>query len=374
MAANAGTEILANSVKDLTDKVMVMAQRPPQVTAAPIRDSAEQAAQKGANDMLVETCKTAISIVRDSASTTQKATDPMETVQAVVAIAKEMIPKQDGSQVAIVNQMMESNRVLTERVSAMQDRQIEDLRSEVRQSRRVDPPAPKTLVEQLKEIEDITSITNRFAGKGDDEDDPKGKRGGSSWMDLIPVAAPVILGIFQLGANMFYNAAVAKGGPGTAQPPPPVTALSPEQQAMAQQAGMIPHQQQQSQQQQENNPVFNVYARFHPMLEELRRPMLEFFNEPDSEFPGAEFAENLIRYGKGREFYEQLKSAGPDNLLGLLQSYPPIWGAMSLDIAKVQKFVTDFIQHDEILEQQQRENEQPEPEIVPRRVVKIPQA
>lgn len=361
-AGNAAMETMAQTIKDLSTQAVTAAQRPPQVTAIPIRtDTAEQAAQKGANEMLVETCKTAIAIVKESAHTNQNSADPMAMVEAVTKIAERIAPKQDNSGASLVKEVLESNRAMNERISDMQNKQIDDLRTELRASRRESEAAvipPKTLAEQLDELEKFSSTIKKISGIGGDEEGGSGRNGKTTWMDMMPVLVPAGVALFGQVASMIHNYAVAKGAPGQAMAPPAIP-LTPDQQEMAQQAGMlqqIPSAPQQPQQQQPQgtmnvNPLYAMFVKQHPMLESLRKPLLEFMADPSLEYPGAEFAGFFIQL-RGRLDYETLCGVGPDMIAKLLASYPPIWNEIQGIPLKVEKFILDFCNFDAIRESQ----------------------
>ncbi len=368
---NQAVEALTGTVDKLVNRLTDRDSRP-QIVATPLPESTRNVAEKHVVEMMNDGFKTALGAVKEGIGSQQKASDPMEIVNAVVNIAKEMAPKQDGSQAVLMKEILETNRQLAAENTNQNNRRIETLEAELRASRRqaeaapVIPPAPpKTLIEQLRELKDLKSTMEDFTGGGSDEE-PSGKRGSGSWMDHLPTIAPLALGFLNIAANFMHNYAVANGKPGTPQAPPPPMPMGPEQ-------AMMPAIQQPQQHQQDPmlNPMQALYAQYHPMLEELRPPMMECFNDAGSDYPGAELAERVIGF-KGRVFYDQLVSAGPDQLFNLLQSYPPIWNDMGKFPERVTKFISDFMAYDAIMAAQDKEPEVAEP--LPVRKVKIPPA
>lgn len=363
-AANAGMETLATTIKDLVSE----RQRPPQITAVPVRE-------KTADPM--ETVNAMVTLAREIAP---KSVDPMETVNAVVALAKEMAPKQDGSNSALIREVLEANRLqsndrqaMNDRITAMQDKQIDDLRAELRASRRESEAAnvpPKSFADQLKELKEFSATIKEISGVVPD-DEPK--RGGGFWgavLEQAPVIIPGVLGLFQTAANMMYNHALANAGAGKPQPPPNVQT---EQQPPMMMAGIAPPAPQEDPNMM--NPLYAVFSRFHPFLQQVEKPLIDFLFDPQREHAGADFAEIIITI-KGRPDYEQLKGAGPETILNLLKSYPPIWNQVqSLPASipgvpdKVAAFISDFMDYDSIREAEETGADEPPDSGVKRVVV-----
>ena len=121
--------------------------------------------------------------------------------------------------------------------------------------------------------------------------------------------------------------------------------------------------------------VQNPQAQFHQLLQVIGTPMLGMMMDPERETPGADFADWLMEWRgggpQGRQFYETLTAQGPDMLMTLLKSYPPLWNQLMPIQEKLKIFIDQFFQHDEIRQAEMADEEPPEPAPRPRvRVIK----
>lgn len=163
------------------------------------------------------------------------AVDPVSLISKTVAAVKELIPTPPPQDNTVLNQVLAQNAELATRVDEMRSEQLKDLRAELREMRQevvaarsgVIPGAgaPKTVLEQLREVKDFVAAVKDVAGVGGDDDDrrvlpeptpaPAPRKG---LMDIIVENLPQIM---QVGLGLLQQVtAMRSGQPMPAQPAP----------------------------------------------------------------------------------------------------------------------------------------------------------
>jgi hypothetical protein len=377
----AGNEALASVLeanKELTDRVLDMADREPNeptkvdpgVTGAAMGMEIVKQGAEMANAMLS-------SAMTRAAELASKTEDPTAMVKNLVDIAKSMAPEKtvDGPDPMVLALLEESKQLRTQLFDT-QKMQMDMLRQDLAAARvagmgqgnpqlqaPLQPGGVATFQPQMLDgVDKLLDIVGRLrksfgGGGGDDEGMEHVKEAPTNmWATILPMAIPAVTGMFAMISNIVYNYAASKMGnqPAT-PPPPPQVAYSPEQlaemaagqevtgQGMGQGMG-APQTQDQAQ-------GGNVFER---LLMELKDPLLKALENGDT---GDVFADRLIGW-KGRMAYDVLKELGGDTIVQLLRAYPPIWNVVGRVPQKLSKFLVEFLSYDEIVARQEQEDEQ----------------
>lgn len=181
------------------------------------------------------------------------------------------------------------------------------------------PPDPIAgTLRVLEGMEKIMERTGVFGGKG--SDGPWWARPAMTLAASIPTAI----------SYAAYNAAVAKTGTGTPALPPqqPGEGEEIEDGAPALNQGAP------------QGTAVNPYIQF---LQSIHKPLV---NAVDQNLPGFVFAGNLV-LSNGWGIYDQLHAAGKDQILTLLQSYPPVWQDV-IKMPRFNEFLDEFLDRDKV--------------------------
>lgn len=322
--------------------------------------------------MMGEANKSAIETVKAQTS----GNDPLASIAAIGAILKELKGGGDDSNKVMMQETMQTNRMLLEKLLTR------------------DTPAAKSGMDSFKETLDIIKAIKELNGpsdkNNDDEDKPGKESVGETLLKSLPTLAPVMLQLVDRGLtawNMFRQPVVTQPmqPPQQMQPPTqPVNQMTPTQmQAAAQQQAANPTQPfntnnssgesvthpattqatqvpinpatgqpyttEELQQWQESQ---QRYRQYHEFIQSITQPLLNHLNDtnPDTDERknGYDFADWFIS-GNGRVMYDTIKGVGTETLMGAFQSYTPLWQQIGGIEAKVKQFVEEFMTYDEYL-------------------------
>jgi hypothetical protein len=87
------------------------------------------------------------------------------------------------------------------------------------------------------------------------------------------------------------------------------------------------------------------YQKYHGFISVIANSLTTHLNDPEKD--GYDFAEWFIA-GNGRLMYDQVKTISPDDLLGALRTYTPLWQVIGGAEDKVKQFVGEFLTVDDL--------------------------
>ena len=246
---------------------------------------------------------------------------------------------------ALLKVFMERETNLQAQIMQLNQTQIEALRARMEGSPATNAAVPQNPIDQVRNVISLTKeLRGEFGGEGEAV---AVKR--SAW-DIVP---QIIQGLAALGSVIvtgMHNAAVLRTGQGTA-----VTAPPPQIEPGDETAAALPGQ---------PSAPGNVMAQSHQVLQIIGPPMLGMMMDQERDTPGADFADWLMEWrgggAQGRQFYETLKAQGPDMMLALMKSYPPLWSQLAPVQQKFEAFLDEFFRYDEIRQAELASEEEPE--------------
>jgi len=353
----------AETIDRLTDKLITMADRPQPTPAA--RNTPDENAASRSLEVMAKAMEIGGNYIKTSQeqamSLQGKQVDPIQMLTTLGGVMKEIMPRpKEGADPMVAMLMAQAERAearndaLQRELRDREDRKIKEekewrqreeerhARDEERRDReykeRLEREKPKTLLEQLKEKNEIDELmgTGKKRKSGGDEEDEEKKE---STMDTILKYTPLVVSglttLVTLGANIVYNMRVKPGE--QPQPVPTQAAAQVQAETMALASGQTVQQAAAAKQQQEQLNAF---------LQSIEGPFLAHFFGID--LNGYSFAEHIINSSvEGSMIYAQMKSGGKEALLQALSTYPPIWmkvGGMQPDL---QKFADEFLGYQE---------------------------
>jgi len=316
-----------------------------------------------------------------------KGQDPVEMLKSVMTVVKEALPKND----TVVAELLKQNSELAkevrdtqgkmfEKITEMTAARIEELRERASMVTTAVAVAPKTLIEQLQELQQLKTLGQDLGifpkensrRNPDDDDDEDGRRPSRAeikeegMMRFLNSTLPGLVGgaatLFGLGANIVHNFAVARVGQGAVESPAAVVNAVQTQPVPPQQQPIVTPPPPGSPATVVNQPngADNTQvdpatlAAAHRFMAELEPGLIaHFFGE---ETNGVTFAEWIIsnKTGagtttEGRQAYDFMHEAGKTAILATIQSYPPIWNRVGRLPLKLNQFIEDFLNYDEII-------------------------
>jgi hypothetical protein len=364
MAANAESTLhLTETIKDLTREVIDARSTPPP-TPAPVINENSRAALTGM-DMLKDTMTTALGMVKNLAEErTNAVTDPVESLDKVLTVIERINPskKDDGTQALMMKMIEDAQR--REEAAQRRAEKLEERIIAMQTAQHAPPAPPKSLAEQLTEMRGLKESFGEFFGGGTaaaSDDSPRVKQGTLGMiMDALP-------SLFEHGATIMGHATrmmqMSKAAAPLQQPqqpsatarayqPPTVvndpyahlppgmrpTAGAPVTPPTQPPATTQPNVIEMPQQPEIVSDPGNPYMQF---LQEITPA---FVNHVQQRLPGDAFAEWLVNSRPdGKMIYAQIVDAGTENLIGMLQQYPPIWSVAGTVPKFFAKFVDEFM-------------------------------
>lgn len=318
--AEQNNETLTRTVDKLTDKVINMA-------------TTQGATPRATGDGEAAVSVQLVGLLKDQLQTQrppQEQGTVLEHLTGLTNLAKELLPTPPNND-ALVNALKETNATIIE----MQNKQLEraerdaaEARQQAAEARRA-IPAPKTLVEQLHELEEVEAVRARLRGtKEGAAGDANGEAAAPArgFFGVLPSILDTTKTIFALGANMLYNYTLAKTGKAL---DPATGAASSEPAAPDVTAALSPEEQ-------ENQRIMQSY------FDHLTRIAPFLLNHVQQGKTGADFAQFVIAASNTQTFLE-IAGAGRETLMELIQQYPPLWDQVKLTPVPFDKFIREFI-------------------------------
>lgn len=356
MAAAEVVTQLANANQRLTDKVFDMVEKghnQPHAVSTPIPPAMDDKAF----GLYAGAATAAVNIVKDAAAESRgqqaRREDPVEQFSRMATLMRELYPATGGGESEVVKSLMAQLAGMQGQLSAMQEARMADLEkrleAQARESR-VTPAAalaaaPKSAMEQFREIAALHKEFGSILGKEGKEEKESGNGADGPWYTpFIPLLLPLGLYAMNMVGNMMHNYAVASTAasvpPGTlpnpaapqpqAPPPPPPIPMGPDGKPdaaaavtqMAQQAqrsAMTPEQvkTQEAQESQHMNQA-------RMLVGMIEKPLVTHINGGAN---GLEFAEWFVA-GYGRDTYSIIKAAGKQNLIDAFGAYSRVLAAL----------------------------------------------
>jgi len=352
---------LAETISKLTDTVIAQSTR----ASIPVPPVPQQ--QSAAEKLTLEGAGAVIDMVKKNAEMGSNQSDPFKHIDGLVAIATAMRgdTKQDDSLKVMLQETMQTNRMLMEKMLTQQSKNgMDDF---------------KNVLEVLKSTKEVFSSGDSKDRREDEEENPKRESIGETLVKAIPASLPYVVQLVDRGFAAFNM---------MRQPTPqqlqqqlqPVNQMTPAQmQAAVQQQAQNPQttQTQTAQQTQTaEQPIHPInpntgqpftpeelaeqeqqrqrYMQFHGFLAPMSPAIVSHLNDVNKD--GYDFAEWLIS-GYSRIAYDQIKAVGPEVLMGAIKSYGPLWQQIGGIEAKVQEFVNEFMTYDEFMAKQEDDEE-----------------
>lgn len=372
------TKVLLDQYMQLTDRLVkdekgkkIRTKVPSASVVAPMVEVIKTATE-GANNIMQKAYER-------TAELQSRQQDPSEVIGKTVSVLKDLLPKQDDGQAALVSsylqamqsmtaQLMKVNSEYTDRMvqmtherMAQNEKQMTALletiskgQAAAAQATASNPASPtQSLKDVLKDMAEFKEQLRDIVGL--DEEKPT----KSGWTEYLPDILKAVTVLGTTIAAAMHNFAVAKTGQG--QPVPvaaPVT--GPAVPEAAPQAPEQPQAQQQQTQEQESN----MLSQYHNLLNMLRPSLLKAFNDGLS---GADYAETLIEltdaglFGQGytgRQIYDAILEAGEMSVGTVIKTFPPIWDVVKQTPQKWERFLHEFFTADEIWAQEEEMQQQ----------------
>lgn len=370
------TEVLANTVKDMADKNMEMAAQAVEQArrAAEVqRERGEEPEEK--QPPSADVLSTGLQIVSQAASMGSKIIetavskvgeiqrevvppqpDPVKMIEGFVTLTNSIVSAREGGGDKLTDRLLEKLDESEKRAQEALQKQNDLLQSLLLRGNPsavagVPPPpgagvdlgaAPVSgaagqvgavagggLLSQIREMTAVKRELQDLLGISEEEGAANPARGTASG-GFLERYGPVLLQFaMMLGTGIYNLIASRAGAPPMATPdiasagqqelPPPPTAP-----VAAQQVSQPP-----------KDPTL---AAIHQYLAQLTEPLLTALNTGES---GADFAENMCRF-MGQNAYDYLVEMGPDKLIQILSTYPPIWSKVQAIPGRFQQFLSEF--------------------------------
>lgn len=381
MANDAVVTQLLQANKDLTAQVVSKGTPAP---AAPVAAAPVKAETNGSGEGSAVKAMADVAIAIMSREQPAPA-DPIQMVQSMVGMLKEITPKPDTSAADLAKVVVEAKQAADERNFTLQKEQLDQVRAELKEARLATNATQVLPAKSRKEmLEDAVAeqqLLKTLAGggrsvRGDEE--PEKPSFLEKYGELLPlIAQPIsamVQGIFQtiqFGFHSYqiasYNNALGKNGgapmapmnmnPQNPNPPQPGQPIAPE--------GPAPSPQQ-SEQDQVFNTIMQGVIKISPFL----------VKHLDKGKSGAEFAEFIIENAdEERTAYDRIRAmpqvlgqiglqvpgAGLDQFLNACKfvfgKYPPLWQKIG-NHPTIKQFLTEFYNYDEIVAAEQQEGDE----------------
>ncbi len=358
--------------------------------------SVEQQAISAGMNIVNQAAQMGMRIMEKGIDARSAQTDPLEMLEKVSSIvgAKK---GDDALTLQLMQQAHETNQRFLEmqatnsrdiaRIQEEHAREMRDLLLTL-SKRSDDAPAPKSRLDQLRETLEEKKILRELMDdepkrrRRDDEEEEEKKNPSDEIIVQLVKNAPAIIqgvmGLVGMGINVYMQmknpqqqAPAPAGGPQAAQGPgdPSQGAQSQQGQNPAQVAG-LPQQQTitgpngeqipltgDPEQDMEMKKMLNMMSN----IQSLQQPLLAHFYGEGTD--GLTFAEYVISGGfgagptpEGRRFYEELKSFGQEKILMFLKTQA-VWEKIGTVPGKAEKFLEEFLNYDEIMAEQEREDD-----------------
>lgn len=284
-------------------------------------------------DTVAYAARTAMDMVREQKGSQGSSADPTAMMAAFMGMFKEMAAaaKQDDGSSKLMMQMLLEARESEKKAQAEYSKLMADTMKsymELMTKQQVQPqPNPgdgstERLSARLEELKLLRDMGREFGRGG------SSASSGTDWADIASKLLPVLLPLAQTAQAAFAAMAKQHGAnpaalPAVQQPapPPPPAPTDPIPGAES-----LP-------------PEFRTPAAIEAFMTSLKDPLVRAIN--DTGQTGMDFADWYIDW-KGEEHYMALRSMGPDNLLQMLEMFPPIWEHLSSRRERVLQFLTEF--------------------------------
>jgi hypothetical protein len=342
---------LSSVVKDLSDKMIQMAERPQAATPTVI-DPDTAAASRVVDVMAAGAIKhqeLGNKIIGDALDTANKIrveqADPLGKILPVIEAIKTLIPApaaantNSADMITLFGKMLEVQKAASDTVIQNMQQQLEATRlmhkeAMDRLAGQTNPtPAATGETSELKILNNMLNIKAKL-------DELAGGANESGIPGWIPYALQGAKILGDVVTNVFHNAAVAKTGQGQPLPPPETTAELPE-----------------GEEEGADGPAqYPIYAR------QIHAPMREALL---TKTPGHEFGAKICFAMKDTRPYEFLVSQGKEGLMRLLQSAPEVWGTF-LQFGEGRQneiFLEEFLDRDAVMAKIE-ELKNPKPQVI----------
>ncbi len=356
-ATNESTRILSETVERLVDKVTEQQQQPvPMPVPVPVSENSRAAI--ASIDMMKGTMETMMGMIKAN----QPTNNPIEDATKLIDIAKALAPapaatSEDNATLRMMERMMEESNKRAEEAQRRADKMEERFNTlMLAQHAPVQPPAPKSLIEQITELKGVRESLGDLFGGGesrttDSDDNPKSKSTFDRIVEILPKVMDAGAVISQNAARMF----AANQQP--QRPPQPVTYVQQPQGGYTPNPGLPPgmqpkpetqaapviHQPDQQQPQPQQQTIDPALAPYFAFLDQIKPAFLHHLKE---QLGGDVFAEWLVNSREdGKLIYAQITDGGIENIIGLLKQYPPIWDVASMIPQRFAKFMDDFMDY-----------------------------
>jgi hypothetical protein len=355
MAENRAVEALTDTISNLTERLVderARTQAPAPAIQLPPSAEAKAVAVgmdmiKGAQEASIEMMKKGMELINERAAS---GNDPLAAVEKIVTLAKTLNgnDSKDSGMTDMLREMLRQSQQREERLLA----KLDALSAAPAQP----PQQPKTLIEQLTEMKAVRELlgdaagVNIGGGNSEDDDDRPRRRNGSIWMTLLEN----IPDILKHGVAITHNAAQMMRANAANRPPQPpqypggVAPAQPMQQPPSQPVAELPLMtapaDPAADTPAEPDPMTAALAQYHPLLEAVRVPLVKHIEQ---NLDGGAFAEWFVMsMENGQMIYDQVREAGPEQLLQLFESYPPLWQSLRLaPRKKLTRFLNEFIDY-----------------------------
>lgn len=304
--------------------------------------------------------------------------DPIQMVQSMVGMLKEITPKPDTSATDLAKVVVEAKQKADDRAYELQKEQLTQMRAELKEARTAINPTqvlpPRTRKEMLEDAVAEQTLLRTLAGGRAPRTEEEPEKPGfiDKWGEVLPaLAQPVsafLQGLFQtiqFGFHSYqvasYNNALGKNG---GAPMQPMSMNNPQSQPPQAGQPMAPQgpapTPQQSEQEQVFSTIMSGVIKMSPYL----------VKHLDKGKSGAEFAEFIIENGEEeRTTYDRIRAL-PEALskIGIqvpgkdeeqflnacrfvFEKYPPLWQKVG-NHPTVKQFLTEFYSYDQIVAEQ----------------------
>ena len=303
---------LSTVVKDLSDKMIQMAERPQREAPAAAPTPSSEAAE-----IVGTAAKEGINIVVQALKSAQehqtKAQDPKAYMQDVMETARALQPPNNGGgNDAIVQLLMKQMEMAEARharesdaaekrherdIALIRENHTQQLHAiEERIKLIVPTPNTEAKTSEMKMLDNMLSIKEKL-------DALSGGANESGIPGWIPYALQGVKILGDVATNFMHNAAVARSGQGQPLAPPETSAELPE----GGDDGM----------EEVNQNALATYAR------QIHMPMKDALTK---KMHGSEFGARICLQLGNTTAYDFLQSQGREGLLNLLQAAPEVWG------------------------------------------------
>ena len=310
---------------------------------------------------------------------TGRAGDPSQMLKSLgdlLAVVRAQPGGGDSATSAILQQQIARASELEARLFQVQTAHLQSVEAMLRdaQAKQVQlnpqpgqPQSPTSPSQYIKDMADAKEAMERFIGREPEEATRSAKE--PWWSTLARMALAVIPSVAAAAVALSHNAAVARGGQGRPIGPGDIQQVQPAAEEPATTIQTPPGTAAEGQPQSELPKDQQAMQTIHMFLGILREPLLKSL---DNDETGDTFAGNLVAL-HGWTMYNYLHNMGPDSLVTILASYPPIWSVISRIPEKFQQYLSEFMAYGDMAKEQAGEEEAaqdpsqtaPKPEVAP---------